>query len=548
MEFEPRPRHEADDTDSEKSDGKSKKQRRAVLPPSMFGAETPDKEKPASPPAEGLFQKLVEEAEKPKPETAESPAELHETEAAKEDNEPLETLDADERQQAAEAYVQATLPEVVAEAAQAEPESPKAVEAAADEAFLHELQARLARAETPEAAVDEAYEVVAETLGQPEAATTIKPESAAAEAETTPPSAPQSSAPEAPITPLETTTEDPIEGTVPPMPPTTVTAAPPPPPPPAARMAFSPVPRYGFNASHGSMRPAERLTTEADASHRERVAATRGLLVGALVGYFIGRRRGRIKTEKKLIPIQQKLEKQVKELHQKVAVKEQQIRTLAAQKAEATAVVATRNETIRQLRHNHAAKPEATEAAAIAPTVLPAVEHAPQPQNIERTVTEPKKSEKLTAQTAEQASMPVLLATAEAIVVGNQSLKHMYETHQVSERGLRLAIREHLQGGNTHEVIARELVANQLPFERDPTLKQQRPAATAAPAVAASATAASADRTVLPNPLRPQAASQLNQRELANNQAAKKAPNTAAISISAIAAIVLALALIAALR
>jgi hypothetical protein len=58
------------------------------------------------------------------------------------------------------------------------------------------------------------------------------------------------------------------------------------------------------------------------------------MLVGAVIGYIVGRRGGRKRTEKKLQPKITNLEKQVSELHYVITDKEEKIRTLARQKAE----------------------------------------------------------------------------------------------------------------------------------------------------------------------------------------------------------------------
>lgn len=55
----------------------------------------------------------------------------------------------------------------------------------------------------------------------------------------------------------------------------------------------------------------------------------RDVLVGALLGYIIGRRGGRKRTEKKLVPKIDKLEKEVGKLHDTIAEAEDKIRKLA---------------------------------------------------------------------------------------------------------------------------------------------------------------------------------------------------------------------------
>ncbi len=60
----------------------------------------------------------------------------------------------------------------------------------------------------------------------------------------------------------------------------------------------------------------------------------RDMLVGGIIGYMIGRRGGRKRTEKKLIPHINKLEKEVGVLHDKIAESEDRVRIIARQLAE----------------------------------------------------------------------------------------------------------------------------------------------------------------------------------------------------------------------
>lgn len=133
----------------------------------------------------------------------------------------------------------------------------------------------------------------------------------------------------------------------PPTPPLTVPpiggsggSAPPPPAQPAGVPRFPSYPAGGmppvtpqpnFNVTPQSVRTTPETT--------ERHSHAKYVLVGGIVGYLIGRRRGRIKTEKQLLPIQQKLETNVNELRQQLFTQEQKVRSFAAQHREQAALL-----------------------------------------------------------------------------------------------------------------------------------------------------------------------------------------------------------------
>lgn len=110
----------------------------------------------------------------------------------------------------------------------------------------------------------------------------------------------------------------------------------------------------GFNVAPSA---ANVITQDITA---ERRAMTQGLLVGGILGYLIGKRRGRIKTEKRLLPIQKKLEKEVKALHETVAIKEQAIRKVAAEKAGALKSVEAKHQFAERLRQESEMRAAAT--------------------------------------------------------------------------------------------------------------------------------------------------------------------------------------------
>ncbi len=131
-----------------------------------------------------------------------------------------------------------------------------------------------------------------------------------------------------------------------------------------------------------SPRPAPLIETATagmasggEALRAERQAAARGLMVGGIVGYLVGRRSGRIKTEKQLKPIQAKLERQVDRLEQSVASKEQSIRVMAAERAQAIQNPVERQRLTEQL------VPAAVRQEA---AVIPAARKSPEAKPIER--------------------------------------------------------------------------------------------------------------------------------------------------------------------
>jgi len=68
-----------------------------------------------------------------------------------------------------------------------------------------------------------------------------------------------------------------------------------------------------------------------------------------------------------------------------------------------------------------------------------------------------------------------LLEASEKIVVGATTLRQVFETHLISERGLRQAVDEYRHGGDIRRVLAEELLIKELGYELDPQLRDRRP-------------------------------------------------------------------------
>ncbi len=247
-----------------------------------------------------------------------------------------------------------------------------------------------------------------------------------------------------------------------------------------------PVPPFGaapypnFNAPRaataGALTNPNAISTE-EAYYSERRVQLRGLLVGGIVGYLIGRRRGRIKTEKRLLPVQNKLEKEVQSLQANLLEKEIVIRQASAEKRRAALSPASeRLITIAAEQKRWQAAESQPAAFKLPPErighVLMTVERGRAVPGAK--VELPAGAQKLSIE-KQVATMPraELLAVSEKIAVEGTTLRQIYETHLVGERGLRRLVMEHLSGGDVPRALRRELVEREIDFERDPILRDR---------------------------------------------------------------------------
>lgn len=215
-------------------------------------------------------------------------------------------------------------------------------------------------------------------------------------------------------------------------------------------------------------------------------------LFGGIIGYLVGRRRGRIKTEKRLIPVQKKLEKEVKNLQFEIQQKEKTIRQAAREKVqkdgikvvEAYKAKTTKPENIEPERrrapearalHVTEHKPEKIGHVIVASEAKSA-EKAPEmrPAQPEKTAAE-HKFDHITQRQVETLNREELLTMSEKIMVNGSTLRQIYETHLIGERGLRRLVGEHLRGGDLKKALQQEILERELDFERDPGLRDLSP-------------------------------------------------------------------------
>lgn len=411
-------------------------------------------------------------AEDKKPEKNERPDDddkpEKEPDDSKEASEDLkdDELSTEEAKEAVEQYVEARAEDLKEDLENAQPDSVEEAVALADAALIEAIQeqevadeaaldAVLAETieelglESEEIASDDEQEVeVVNDLNDNEEADPLA--ATTATSTSTPTSSPTQPTPPVPPTP-------PIPPT-PPVPPTPAPGGHPPSPTP------SPGPHFG-NPPFGPPSPNTMPTPGTGAASvdvwRPNRRRAGDMLLGGIVGYLIGRRRGRIKTEARLLPIQEKLEKDVKSLHDAVAERETKIRQLAAEKVMAQPEAA-RPVIIEKLESRMERK-RAQEAERERPIEKSAASELPKrPETIGRFImpraeVAPQIRPETLTKSTETMTMPELLAVADRIERDGISVKEMYDAGRLDAVGLRRVVNEYLKGERLDKVLTENL-------------------------------------------------------------------------------------------
>ncbi|MDB5186421.1 MAG: hypothetical protein JWL85_944 [Candidatus Saccharibacteria bacterium] len=346
-------------------------------------------------------------------------------EQAEAEQAPLESLSSTEKQEAAAEYVAASSADVRDELEQVTPDTAEELEAAANAAFLEAIDARIKAGEDPESALDPAATEAIERLQL----------------------TPHTEVPEESEDKTDYTSAD--TPPVPPAPPRRAYGASPPPSGPSRSgyAHMSPLAPGNPNVSAQDMRDT---VDNYDYNHRR--SNRRHFLAGGIVGYFIGRRRGRINTEEKLLPIQKKLEKQVNDIHNKIAQKEMEIRAAAKKSFEAgresVKPTAETRVPIAEARHSRELHARQKVSERLGPMVVTTEARAAITKN------------------PEQMTVPELLNVATLVSVEGVSVRAMYEQGRIDHIGLRRAMKEHLSGGSVDRILPSILLGKERIRER----------------------------------------------------------------------------------
>ncbi len=203
------------------------------------------------------------------------------------------------------------------------------------------------------------------------------------------------------------------------------------------------------------------------------------LLVG-LVGYLIGRRRGRIRAERRLLPVQKKLEKRVTHLQQELTRKEQVLVAAKArqprfeQPAMTPNSMTTRSEQPTRTQPGRSETRLGLEKPRRAEQLGHMVMAAEAPKRVEKIIERPKNiREGFKAEEVRTMPRTQLLELSEKIIVEGASLRKIYETNLIGEKQLRHLVSEYLQGKDIRRDLRREMVEREIDFERDPMLRDR---------------------------------------------------------------------------
>lgn len=287
-------------------------------------------------------------------ESKEQVATHQEVEADNETDNEADNLSEEEVHETINAIIDDRSNELSTELSEAEDGSPEEMEALADVLFLESLRTRAdGEQEVTEKTINEAYtealedfdivdddngkeleddaEEVNEEGLEPEDRNLDESDVVVDDTVENDPNQTLPSPPDAPIAPVP-----PVPPNSPPTPP--ITSTPPTPPnPPGNPGGFGMYPLTPPPHSPGSPPAGHNTATHAPATREtvfNRRRRGRDMLVGSVLGYIVGRRGGRKRTEKKLIPKIDKLEKQVGQLHDVITEREEKIRKLTRHKVE----------------------------------------------------------------------------------------------------------------------------------------------------------------------------------------------------------------------
>lgn len=378
------------------------------------------------------------------------------------DQAPPEKLTSDEEKTVVGEIAKARSKDLEQELSSAEPDTAHEAEILADAAFMEAVAEKMADGASIEEVLDDSEAEILEVLEiEPDEIEETEPGLEDSPTEDEPNEYEEDESDPGASTPVASRTIPPVvPPVVPPIPP-----HPPVPPPP-----IPPLPGSGPGPGPNIMAPTPNIAPSLPSyeSHIERSRAG-DLLLGGIVGYLIGRRRGRIRTEAKLMPVQKKLEGEVKDLQEKIALREKKIRNLVTNQITSQPevgqpkIIERLTERIEKRAEARAEKDGESFDQEIEGRHSSEV-HQDRTERIGRMVL--PKAEALTpheTKSVENLTTAELLEVAERIQVEGVSVKEMYRAGRLDAVGLRRVVREFLAGRNYERLLSDNLNAGLSP-------------------------------------------------------------------------------------
>lgn len=282
-------------------------------------------------------------------------------------------------------------------------------------------------------------------------------------------------------------------------PPTPPRSAPTPPPAPGGGGHNTPPPATPNTPNYGGGPPtvqynvAPQTPAEDNPTKRtERSKASGSVLAGALVGYAIGRRGGRKRTEAKLQPKIEAAEREVAKTERHFAARQAELRSaIAARRQETTSRAPvetsppptilekiTQSSTVDRPK-TQSVEQQVAQATEQARSAVPSYEAslsqlspaesvtASAAHSAEQTI-QPKQAAETTppAKKFEEMNTPEILRAAESLHIDGVSVRRLYETNQIDRPGLIKIVRESMQGGDIKTALKNVRLGHERQLER----------------------------------------------------------------------------------
>lgn len=228
---------------------------------------------------------------------------------------------------------------------------------------------------------------------------------------------------------------------------------------PAASLAFDFMPSSQEKPAREAVAESSELHMQEEAGITENLQT--GLMIGGIVGFLAGRRAGKANGEDRDESVKQKLHQEVKELGRQIKEKEEIIR-----------------HTVRsRISNEHQLQPRSNEAHLRNNPEAPKIISLDKKEDViftrENSSKKPIEVAPKVDKNYKKLNRAELMQISRKIHVEGANLKQMYDSHLISEKGLRRLVAEYLRGGNLPKALKREMVQREIDFERDPVLRDQ---------------------------------------------------------------------------